>query len=120
MAPDLERTDSLLFKFDNGHVNTVNLDSDSGDDSDGTLLGDEFDDFFVTPTPEAKWKPTEHIAAPQRNVMELSSFSSDNRTLRPGKTVELRDGNFLRIIALTQHWVTTYVYFLSSPFPNAV
>ena len=118
MAPGPERTDSLLFKFDNGHVNMVNLDSDSGDDSDGTLLGDEFDDAFVTPTPEAKWKPTKHIAAPQRNVRELSSFSSDNRTLRPGKTLELRDGDSPNHCS---HLAPGYnVRIFPSPFPSAV
>ncbi|KAL2038235.1 hypothetical protein N7G274_008884 [Stereocaulon virgatum] len=106
MPPQQGKKDSLLFKFDNGHVNQVGLDNDSDANSEGTLLGDEFEEQFVRPTPEADLRPKRRIVTTQGNVMEIASFTSNNQTLRPGKTVELRDGDFLRITAISQHLLT--------------
>jgi hypothetical protein len=109
----LGKKDSLLFKFDNGHVNQVDLDNDSDADSEGTLLGDEFEKQFVRPTPEADLRPKRRIVTTLGSVVEIVSFSSNNQTLRPGKTVELRDGDFLRITTIIQHLLTEYVNALS-------
>ena len=104
-----ERNDSLFFKFDYGHINKVNLESDSDGESDGTLLDDDFEEQFVRPTPDINLRPPCLIPTPQEDTTELQSFSADNRTLRPGKTVELRDGDFLRILAITQDRFTTEI-----------
>jgi hypothetical protein len=52
MASEHDDNSSLLFDFGTGEPNIVDLDLDYNDDSDGTLLGDDFEDRFVNPTPE--------------------------------------------------------------------
>ena len=107
MSAQSGKEDSLLF---------VDLDNDSDADSDGTLLDDDIERQFVRPTPEADLRPKRRIVTTQGNggdFMEIASFSSNNQTLRHGKTVELRGGDFLRITAITQHLLTEYVNILS-------
>ncbi len=102
MATNRDDASSILFNFENGASNVVNLDDNYDDDSDGTLLGDEFEDRFIRPTLEfVRTQPVQPTS--NENVKRLDSLSVSGRTYRPGKTVELVDGDFLRITAIMTH-----------------
>ena len=92
---------SLRFDFGSNVPNVVNLDSDTDDDSDGTLLEDEFEDRFVRPTPDTAFEAV-HEGQEAVHLQDLSSYSSDGKTYKAGKCVELRDGYFLRIVSVLQ------------------
>ena len=101
MSQQSEDPSSILFNFDSAS-NIVNFDEDYEDDSDGTLLGDEFEDRFVRPTPEVIFLRDRDIPSnfEDNTDKRLGSYSFNNRTFRPGKTVELVSGDFLRITAI--------------------
>ena len=103
MASSANDASSLLFDFGNGVSNTVNFDENYDEESDGTLLGEDFEEQFVRPTPDQAFNRSEPIASAMENQRRLDSFSSNGRTYRPGKTVELVDGDFLRITAILPH-----------------
>ena len=92
---------SILFNFEDGVSNVVNFDEDNEEDSDGTLLDDEFEDQFVRPTTDRSSPRVQLPASVEEK--RLDSFSHNGRTYRPGKTVELLDGDFLRITAILPH-----------------
>ena len=100
MATNADDFNSLPFDSDTLNPTIVHLDSDYDDDSDGTVLGDEYEERFVRPTSQ----PGPHL-----DLEEIPSFSSNGRTLKPGKTVELQDEEFLRITAVIQHRHTKQV-----------
>lgn len=93
---------SLIFQFGSSEPNIVDLDQVYEDESDGTLQGDEFEDRFVNPTPDVEVIGTSNLSrAPfETHIQRLDVFSFDGTTYKPGKTVELLDGDFLRITAI--------------------
>lgn len=92
---------SLIFDLGGQHPVVVNLDEDEDNDSDGTLLGDEFEERFVRPTPEVVFIRSQPLATPpDDNTKRLDSYAHEGRTYKPGKTIELLSGAFLRITAI--------------------
>lgn len=106
-ASDQGEPSSLLFEFGAGELNIVNLDEDYQDESDGTLLGDDFENLFVNPTPDVIFVREANL---DQNLGEelrrLESYSFGGKTYKPGKTVELTDGDFLRITAIVPDHIT--------------
>ena len=98
-----DNASSILFNFENGS-NVVNFDENYDDDSDGTIMGDEFENRFVrsSPTPEVIFVRDESAQPASHDLTQthLDTYSADGRTYRVGKTVELRNGDFLRITAV--------------------
>jgi len=114
MASEYDDNSSLLFDFGTGEPNVVNLDEDYDDDSDGTLLGDEFEERFVNPTPDTVFVravPSNIDAGFANDLQRLDACSFDGKTYKPGKTVELLDGDFLRISAIIPDHATQLVSF---------
>lgn len=110
MASEHGENSSLLFDFGTGEPNIVDLDQDYDDDSDGTLLGDEFNERFVNPTPDIVFVSAvpSNTAFPH-DIQRLDAWSFDGRTYKPGKTVEFLDGDFLRITAIIPNHATQLV-----------
>ena len=116
--------ENLTFRIDKGeplypgfvrqNPNIINLDSDDGNSSDVTLLGDRIVER-VRPVSKSRQKRRRRRIDAARfrgqrrtpyavsteslpeNTRELSVYSYDGRTLKLGKTVEMMDGAFLRI-----------------------
>jgi len=110
MTSESDEHSSLVFDFGTGEPNIVDLNQDYDDDSDGTLLGDEFEDRFVNPTPDIVFVRTERSNwLFDNDVQRLDTYSLDGRTYKPGKTVELLDGDFLRITAIVPDYTTKSV-----------
>ena len=108
MASSSENASSVLFNFESGS-NVVNFDEDFEHDSDGTLVGDEFEEQFVRPTSDVIVIRDETPQDPN-DSSHLDTYSSGGRTYRPGKTVELADGDFLRITAIINESHSSPVY----------
>ncbi len=106
MASGHGEKSSLLFDFGTGEPNVVDLEQDYDDDSDGTLLGDEFNQRFVNPTPDIDFVSALPLAD---DIQRLDTWSFGGRTYKPGKTVELLDGDFLRITAVIPDHATQLV-----------
>ncbi|KAL6716754.1 hypothetical protein ACLMJK_006322 [Lecanora helva] len=100
MAPRFDDVDSISFTFANGPSNMVNLDDQYDEDSDDTLLGDEFEEYFVRLTPDPIFRRSKAPSV-EGHTQRLVTLSHQGQTYRPGKTVELRDGDFLRIDTIT-------------------
>lgn len=116
MASDRNEIDSLLFEFGFGEANVVNLNEDYEDGSDGTLLGDEFEERFVRPTPDVIFVRETRTNEPHHDNGQdgkeiLESYSSGGHTFKSGKTVELGDGDFLRISAVIHELLTDVISF---------
>ena len=85
------------------NIFVISSGEENDDDSDDTLLDEEFEDQFIRPTPDfmfAPPQPTHHET--DESATRLDSYSFAGRTFRPGKTVELVGGEFLRITAIVQ------------------
>lgn len=109
MASEYDDNSSLLFDFGTGEPNVVNLDEDYDNESDGTLLGDEFEERFVNPTPDTvsvRAVPSSTGAGFANDLQRLDAWSFDGKTYKPGKIVELLDGDFLRITAIVPDYAT--------------
>lgn len=100
MGSNSEDTAEILFNFGDNTFNIVNLDEEDGDESDETLEGEEFEEQFVRSTPDVIFIGSQSNSLAESDRMRLDHFSSSGRTYRPGKTVELVDGDFLRITAI--------------------
>ena len=113
MASQSNDYNSLRFNFEQA-TNVVDLNEiNDGSDSDETVLGEElFEDRFVRPTPEVEFLRSQPRApSPDDDAAKrLESYSLDGRTYRPGKSVELIDGDFLRITAIVNEPEIGVVY----------
>ncbi len=89
----------------NEHRITIDLNENSDADSDDTMLGDEYEEELVEALPEVRL----NVPIQDPNIKQIPFFKSDSGHLKPGKTVELRDKDFLQITAILQHQVTTEV-----------
>ena len=110
-ANDDDDASSVVFNF-NGVPNVVDLDFPDYE-SDDTLLDD-----FALPTPEVIFLRTQsrHSVAEDGIFTRLKSFSYNCRTYKPGKTVELTDGDFLRITAIVRDPTNEAVHFKGIAF----
>ena len=84
--------------FKTRNPNVINLDSDDGNDSDTTLLGDEYIEQHNVSRQSPATIGTENIP----NLSDLQSYSTDGRTYKPGKSVEMSDGTFIRIESILE------------------
>lgn len=94
--------------------NSIVVDPDeiSDGDSEGTLLDDEDEVDFVEPTLEAEIHPSSNEPVTDPNFEQKMFFRLDGMvsgTLKPGKTAELHDKDFLRIAVIWQHRITKEV-----------
>jgi len=105
MAP--RNSDPSLRTFDpcQSTSSVINVESDDDSDGDQTLTGDEFRDRFITPTPSFSRRPMQTIQDPEDDprLQEKASLQYGGSTLKAGKTVELYDGDFVRITMILQH-----------------
>ncbi|KAL9131499.1 MAG: hypothetical protein Q9217_000578 [Psora testacea] len=88
-----------------GQPVTINLNSEDEYESDATLNDEEFAARFVTPTLTANSNiPLNSEPDPETDAIfrVLPTLSVRNSTLRAGKTIELTDGEFLRITSLVE------------------
>lgn len=116
MEMDIDEANALSSGFD--HRNPILIDSgdDDGDESDTTLLGDDFSEpRVVTPVSEARENERLRDDHP---ILETHSCSG--RTLRPGKTVELTDGTFVRIVSILEDRRTNEISLKGFLFQRAV
>ena len=107
--------------------NIINLDSDDGNSSDTTLLGDRFVKR-IRPVSKARQRRrrrridavrfraqprTPHLVSAEsvpEITREISRHSYDGRTLEPGATVEMMDGAFLRIKTILEDCETGEIF----------
>ena len=99
---DIDEADAQSSGF--SHRDQIIIDSgyDDGDESDTTLLGDDFDKRVVTPVLEAR----EHGRQPRRpdaNFRELHSYTQNGRTIQVNEMIQDQDDNFLRVTSIKQH-----------------
>ncbi|KAK4694176.1 DNA (cytosine-5)-methyltransferase 1, partial [Lecanoromycetidae sp. Uapishka_2] len=82
-------------------------------ESDGTLLDDEDEDqdHFTELTLEDNHYQVLYESVIDPDLEQIPDYHSkfDGWTLRPGKTVELCDGEFLRVTLIYQHRITTEI-----------
>ncbi len=83
--------------------NVISLDSDDGNVSDSTLLGDEIVEHVLPPVSEARRKRRQ-ARAPAAGFRELQTYTQNGRTIQVGRTIKDQDGNFLRVTSIKQHW----------------
>ena len=102
MEVDIDEADARSSGFD--HRNPIVIDSgdDDGDESDTTLLGDDFEQRLVTPNSEPQENGGQ-ARAQDVNFRELQSYTRDGHTIRIGRLSRDREGNFLRVISIKQH-----------------
>ena len=97
--------------------NIINLDSDDGNSSDTTLLGDTLVER-TRPVSKARQKRRRRridavrVRAQPRtpHPFSLSKYSYDGRTLKLGTTVEMMDGAFLRIKTILEDRETGEIF----------
>jgi len=106
MASSRDQAHHSSFPFRNEMSTNDNVDGVSDVDSDGTLLDDEYEEQYDGPTSQAGYYHNLNIPVTDPDLQQIPTFSSNGRTLKPGKTVELRDKDFLRIKGIIQHRVT--------------
>ncbi len=108
-GPEALGTDPLSHVTHKGSKNIVTIDLDTDDDSEFSAgLTDVIEDDFL----EQKRSPTPVLSLESLDTMyeTLERISSDNRTLKAGKTVELSDGEFLRIQSVVRDITTTEIF----------
>ena len=116
MPPLDDDTRSLTFDFPSGNRTIINLDSDLESISDGEVSENELEDSFATPAPSNAGRTLNERAALEANYREVPSLKCDGFTLRPGKSVELRNGSFLHILAIFENRSTWQVHLRGSRF----
>ncbi len=106
MAPQTFNPHRPTFDSRKSTLSVINLDSDDDkSDGDQTLTGDEFRDRFITPTPPSSQRPVQTKQDPEDDphFKEQASLQYGGSTLKAGKTVELGDGDFIRMTMILQH-----------------
>ncbi|KAL9103469.1 MAG: hypothetical protein Q9163_001497 [Psora crenata] len=105
MTPRRPHSHSLSYQFGTEKPITINLDSSDEYESDGTLKEEEFEERFISPTSTPKPDASCHREPdPETDAIfrVLPTLSLSSFTLRPGKTVELKDGEFLRVTLIVE------------------
>ena len=79
----------------------INLQSDDGNESDGTLLGDEVVERAV---PQVRRPVRTHAA-----FRELQTYTRGGRNVQVGRIIQGQDGNLLRVISIKQDWESGFI-----------
>ena len=101
MAVERRHARALNYDFGRGPLTVIDLEIDEDYDSDVTLPDESVDRGPITPLPNSNPEP--ELDAMFRPLPTLFSSSMN---LRIGKTVELRDGDFLRITEISENRIT--------------
>ncbi|KAL9639307.1 MAG: hypothetical protein Q9164_001005 [Protoblastenia rupestris] len=83
----------------------INLDCENEYESDATLQDDDFEERIIAPTPAINADTSSNIAPdPEYDAIfrVVPDLRYDGSTLRAGKTIELKDGDFLRITLIVE------------------
>lgn len=102
MDVDMDEVDPLPAGFVRRNPNPINLEDDSGNDSDDTLLGDEIVERVVPPVSEAR-RNRRQARIQAARFRELQTYTQNGRTFEVGRTIQRQDGNFRRITSIKQN-----------------
>lgn len=102
MDVDMNEADPLPLGFVRQNPNVINLDQDSDNDSDDTLLGDAIVKRVVPPVSKARRKRRQ-ARAQAASFQELQTYTRKGRTIQVGRTVQGQDGISLRITSIKRH-----------------
>ena len=80
----------------------INLESDDGNDSDSTLLGDEIVSGIVPPVSQVR-QNRRRARSPSDSFRKLQSYSQNGRTFKVGRTFQNQDGYFHRVTSIKEH-----------------
>lgn len=98
---DLDQANPAPAGFVLRNPNVINLDNDDGNDSDSTLLGDEFVEQVVPPVSETR-RVRRQGGSHAISFRELKTYTRVGRTVQVGRTIQGQDGNVLRVISIKQ------------------
>ena len=99
---NMEEAEPLPPGFVRQNPNVINLDNDSGNESDDTLLGDE-DTARVVPQVSESRPKRRQAKAQTASFRQLQTYRLNGRTVRLGRTFQDESGNFLRVTSIKQH-----------------
>lgn len=99
---NMEEAEPLPPGFVRQNPNVINLDNDSGNESDDTLLGDE-DTARVVPQVSESRPKRRQAKAQTASFRQLQTYRLNGRTVRLGRTFQDECGNFLRVTSIKQH-----------------
>lgn len=96
---NMDEADAPTFGFVRRNPNVINLDSDDGNVSDDTLLGDEFVEKALPSASEAR-RSRRQV---RDQFRELQTYPQNGRTIQVGGTFQDQNGTFFRVTSIRQH-----------------
>ena len=96
MDVNMDNNSPLPPGFVRRNPNVIDLDSDTGNDSDSTLLGDEI-------VPRAIRRRYRQVRNHATSFRELQTHTQNNVTFRVGRTFHDPDGKFFRVTSIKQY-----------------
>lgn len=83
----------------------INIDSDDGNDSDATLLGDDTAERSIPPFYDTR-RRLPQARTPAASFRELHTHTQDGRTFQVGRLFQNQDGDFRRVTSIKYHRVS--------------
>ena len=105
MNGDIDGLDSLPPGFVLRSQDVMDIDSDDGNDSDTTLLGDETTERAV-PLLYGARRRRPQVRTPAANFRESQTHTQNGRTFQVGRIFQDQDGNFRRVTSIKHHRIS--------------
>lgn len=105
---DMGEADPLPAGFVRRNPNVINIENDDGNDSDSTLLGDEYIEQVKPSASEAR-RLRRQARAQTVNFRELQTYTRGGRAVQVGRTMQGQNGNLLRVISIKQDWESGFI-----------
>ena len=102
MGVNADEAGALPLSFVPPNQDIMNTDSDAGNESDDTLIGDEIVEPATPVWYSARWT-RRRMRPPAASFREIQTHTQNGRTFQVGRTFPDQAGNFLRVTSIWQH-----------------